>query len=403
MESWGLDPSYFGHRKLLCAQFADILSTPRGGYLEYYYYGRPVSRVEVVGVVVNILRQKNKIVLTVDDGTGLIRCLKYISASIVETSDPLKFADIGAVIIVQGTLQSIETNEFAYGLTVKVNNLFTSPDPNVEAYHWTACMLLDKEEYSRAAIVPVLDEEAKSDGTSVAAAPICVCKGLSGDENVKVALPSADTPPGRRVKEELLYCPCVSAKASSDLTGSFQVNLLFYILSATDDYVLSEAALLEDPAVRALAAAHLTSYLDRDVFGSHTSVFRGSEGRGTSKVSPENSQVASLIVNTLACFVRDGVAAPLTGQQSRGSHQLITRRFLRTALQSSIVSLIQEKRRFIEGDDMASSKVTREEFDGELRGDPQLAPDACDKLSVSVPFIPKWRIHSVYDLYFSKV
>ena len=71
------------------------------GYLEHYYYGRPVSRVEVVGIVVDILWQKNKIVLTIDDGTGLIRCFIFINTSLVETSDPLKFADIGALVIVQ--------------------------------------------------------------------------------------------------------------------------------------------------------------------------------------------------------------------------------------------------------------------------------------------------------------
>ena len=340
--------------------------------------------------------------LTIDDGTGLVYCFKYVSAVMLETTDPLKLADIGSVVIVQGTLQSLETNEIEYGLTLKVHTLFTSPDPNVELYHWTSCMLLDKEEYSRAAIAPVMEAPANGDQEETKGGA-CVCRGLSGDENVKVALPTLETRPGRRVKEELLYCPCASSKASLDPTGAFQVNLLFYILSSVEGYALSEATLLEDPAVCALAAAHLTSYLDRNVFGPDASVFRHGRREGGAQVPPENSQVTLLISDTLACFVRDGVAAPLTGPRGRGSHQLITKSFLRTALQSSIVSLIQQKRVFIDGDEAGCSKVTREEFDGELRDDPQLAPDAIDELSGSVPFIPKWRIQTIYDQAFNKV
>ena len=409
MENWGLDPTYFGHRKLLCAQFSEIVSTSCKSYLEHYYYGRPVSRVEVVGIVVDILWQKNKIVLTIDDGTGLIRCFKYINTSLVETSDPLKFADIGAVVIVQGTLQSIETNEFAYALTVKVNNLFTSPDPNMEMYHWTACMLLDEEEYSRASNVPELDEET-NDGEASAGSgsesglePKCICKGLSGDNNVKVALPSVDARSGLRVKEELLYCPCASSKASLDPSGAFQVNLLFYILSTMEDHILSETEVLEDTAVRALAAAHLTDYLNCNVGGSHASAFLDLQRHEGTHVPSENNHVSTLILETLACFARDGVVAPLSGKHKRGSHQLITRDFLRTALQSCIVSIIQQKRKFIGGDEAISSKVTREEFDGELRDDPQLAPDAIDELRRNVRSIPKWRIQRIYNLYFNKV
>lgn len=453
MEFWGLDPSYFGHRKILIEFIHRIHTRQKDGHLEYYYHDRPVSRVEVVGVVVNILRRKNSIILTIDDGTGLLACFKYISAHMVETSDPLKFADIGSVVTVQGTLQSVETNEIEYGLTIKVTSIFTSPDPNIEAYHWTSCMLLDREEYSRAAVAPITGGGAPQEE-----APPCTCHGLAGDDCVEVALPNLsltnnknknkkstegandansgkDTGtgggeyvrPGRHVKEELLYCPCVSSKTPRDPGGAFQVNLLFYILSrlrgnaanggdVSLSFVLNEGTLLGDAAVRAMAASHLTRHLARNVYGTATHIFglgtQTSNGNDSSVndtivVPVEDEEVSILIEETLDSYLRDGFMAPLTGQQQvntqqggtwgTSSYQLITKDFLVTALQSCIVALIQEKRRVLCGDEMSThaAKVTREQFEGELRDDPQLAPDAVDELDKKAPFIPKWRINYI--------
>ena len=137
--------------------------------------------------------------------------------------------------------------------------------------------------------------------------------------------------------------PCASSKASLDPSGAFQVNLLFYILSTMEDHILSETEVLEDTAVRALAAAHLTDYLNCNVGGSHASAFLDLQRHEGTHVPSENNHVSTLILETLACFARDGVVAPLSGKHKRGSHQLITRDFLRTALQSCIVSIIQQR------------------------------------------------------------
>jgi hypothetical protein len=38
-------------------------------------YGRPISKVEIAGVVVAISRRELRVTTLIDDGTGIIRCL----------------------------------------------------------------------------------------------------------------------------------------------------------------------------------------------------------------------------------------------------------------------------------------------------------------------------------------
>ena len=151
-----------------------------------------------------------------------------------------------------------------------------------------------------------------------------------------------------------------------------------------EDHILSETEVLEDTAVRALAAAHLTDYLNCNVGGSHASAFL--DLRGTKAPCPsENNHVSTLILETLACFAATGWLLP-SGKHKRGSHQLITRDFA-TAPQSCIVSIIQQKRKFIGGDEAISSKVTRGSST-ESYGRPPITPDAIDELRRNVRSIP---------------
>lgn len=43
----------------------------------FSFHGRPISKVEVMGIVIGVLRKETKVTLYLDDGTDILRCQKY--------------------------------------------------------------------------------------------------------------------------------------------------------------------------------------------------------------------------------------------------------------------------------------------------------------------------------------
>ena len=73
---FGLDTQFQSCRKLMAKHInTSITTSEKNGCYEFFYCDRPVSRVEAVGVVTGIRHRQNKCWITIDDGSGLVRCV----------------------------------------------------------------------------------------------------------------------------------------------------------------------------------------------------------------------------------------------------------------------------------------------------------------------------------------
>lgn len=390
---WGLDPSYFTYRKVFVDTIMSlIVCRQRNGYFEYILHDRPVSRVEIVGVVVEIKRSANRIVFTVDDGTGLIRCLKFLASKMsMDTSDPMRHADVGSVVVVQGVMEQRDSNEFEYQITLKVNSVNPTIDPNMEAYHWTSCMYLDECEYSQPAHAPSLQvaeyapstDQADVKGTfdSLRDGSLCVCSGAHN----------------KRVQSDLLYCPCVSAACDVDPKGKFRLALLDQLLQH-NRLVFSESMMLKDATLRYLGKQYLVETKDAemdDVYG--TAALGGLKAGNDNEHALQNideSKVDMLISRCFQSVVQDGIFAPLNARAA-GTHQLVTRDLIQKLLKATVVSHIKERAMALDGE--APDTFTEAEITGELREDPHLKLDSIASLTLKAPFLHRWRMQTVID------
>lgn len=365
----------------------------RNGYFEYYLHDRPVSRVEVVGVVVEIKRSANRIVFTVDDGTGLIRCLKFLAQKMADVSDPMRHADVGSVVIVQGIMEQRDSNEFEYQITLKVNSVNPSIDPNIEAYHWTSCMYLDECEYSNPAQAPSLQPSEYAPRTDQAGpkgtfnclydGSLCVCNGAHN----------------RRVKTALLYCPCVSAVCAVDPKCKFRLALLDYLLQH-NQLAVSESTMVGDETLRYLGKQYMVETKDSEMDDIYGITATGDLKASRTSIDHvlqniDELQVDALISQCFRSVVQDGIFAPLNARASAGTHQLVTRDLIQKLLKATVVNNIKERGIALNGE--APDSITAADITEELREDPHLKLDAIDSLALKAPFLHRWRMWTVID------
>jgi hypothetical protein len=104
--------------------------------------GNPISKVEIVGIVVACQIRKNKILYKIDDGTAVMRCIKYISqntdVAVFETLN--HYSEIGRLVSVRGTLSLLESNDDEFGFALSIMTIGSISDPNYEVFHWLSVM-----------------------------------------------------------------------------------------------------------------------------------------------------------------------------------------------------------------------------------------------------------------------
>ena len=211
-EMKGLDSQFQCCRKLMAEHINTRISTCEiNGCYEFFYYDRPISRVEVTGIITGILHRLNKSWVTIDDSSGsLVRCVKYINENQYNHLDPMKEFNIGMLVTVRGTLQKIETNEFPYCFIIQVTAIDVLTDPNMELYHWTSSMSLHKNEY----ILP-WSKPLNLTSVSISHDKLCTCRS---DNEYKV------------VQDVLDYCPCVASYCCVDKDCLMRMKLLLYLI-----------------------------------------------------------------------------------------------------------------------------------------------------------------------------
>lgn len=115
------------------------------GLLELFYEGRPISKVEITGILRSIDRKPKRITFHIDDGTGVIRCIKFLD----EDGYFSMPGEIGQLVLARGMLERTETNTEPYSFAIKVVMIQKLVDVDMESYQMLAAMDLYYSVYSK--------------------------------------------------------------------------------------------------------------------------------------------------------------------------------------------------------------------------------------------------------------
>ena len=156
MNTWLLDPTYSSFRKLLIVVIRNnIVKVNHTDVFLYYLCNRPVSKVEIMGRVISIQIRLKNITYYIDDGTGMMRCTKFLNIKATDTTNQVVNAisgsnsfEVGDLVSVRGTIVLSESNSDHYGYNIHISWIEMIMDDNVETYHWMCCVDLFKKEYS---------------------------------------------------------------------------------------------------------------------------------------------------------------------------------------------------------------------------------------------------------------
>jgi len=187
---WGLDPLFSTARKMLVfslRQEVQVVTRPMEGRYEFYLYDRPLQRVEVVGVIVKKTVKTKKVMIEIDDGTGVLECTKLYNSAENEPV-PLQGFSLGQLVCIRGQVAMAGDPS---QLVLLISHSARQLDPNEQSLHWIRAMHLMRTVYSLPYVIPLdrNDNKAKLGILSMG----CCC----------------GTP--HEIKETLLFCRCIGS------------------------------------------------------------------------------------------------------------------------------------------------------------------------------------------------
>jgi hypothetical protein len=303
--AWGLDPSYSSFWKVFCRDIKhSIVRWKSGNIFSFTMFHRPVSKVEVVGVITNVVRSAKRFTAYVDDGTEVVRCVKFLNVDEQpgesDVHATLPSMTVGCLACIRGFLAASETNNDLYDNIICIKNADVLSDPNAEILHWTSAMMLRNVAYDKKVDLPAVglipsliscnqtgsavsmtsssslnQANRESEGIVATSAHIpprvgvdpfmlCTCDARRQQSSSLTAVPSATA----KVREKYLYCRCTAAKlrkSSLDPNGDFSVILLGFLSrseSAEPDgqlLVLSFEDIRNDRSIQSRAKTFLDS------------------------------------------------------------------------------------------------------------------------------------------------
>jgi aspartyl/asparaginyl-tRNA synthetase len=104
VNTWGLDAQFSSFRKLLIGHLKALKIVQHGMCFEYYLANRSIQQVEVMGYVVSKRVMSKKVVLYLDDGSGVVQCAKFYDESDYEKSLPFANVNLGDVVSIRGRI-----------------------------------------------------------------------------------------------------------------------------------------------------------------------------------------------------------------------------------------------------------------------------------------------------------
>lgn len=114
-----------------------IMPQENMGHFIFHFRGKPISKVEIIGIATKIVTRAKNLTFYVDDGTGVIRCVQYISPDDNVVSSSIC---VGDTVAVKGLVALSETNEDEYGYNLRVSMIEAVEDPHCEVFHWLQVM-----------------------------------------------------------------------------------------------------------------------------------------------------------------------------------------------------------------------------------------------------------------------
>ncbi|KNC81471.1 hypothetical protein, variant [Sphaeroforma arctica JP610] len=138
---WGLDPSFFAAAHL---SIRDIhwLQT----YTDYpnicRYRNHPIRLVRALGYVVSVHLFSNRQLFQVDDGTGVISCVQWISEAAQEANASTWHVQLGTLVYVSGRIST-----FREVRQITVSSISVEDDVMNEALWWMRIQQLKQQVY----------------------------------------------------------------------------------------------------------------------------------------------------------------------------------------------------------------------------------------------------------------
>ncbi len=137
---WGLNPSFNCFRKVFIVQLRNAIESVEvpGFAIAFEMAKTPIQKVEIVGHIRSIARKRNKIILSCDDGTGCVQCVKFCNQ---EEEFPLLQFKCGDLVSINGDLAKLELNGEPYDIVINIRIINPICDPNLELLHWATTMM----------------------------------------------------------------------------------------------------------------------------------------------------------------------------------------------------------------------------------------------------------------------
>jgi hypothetical protein len=246
LKEWGLDPTFSACRKTFVGMLKQcIYQEERGGAYELYYLGRPISKVDLVGTVVKKKPGSNRRYIHIDDGTGVMTCIKFLNPNISEESET--GVDIGDLVNITGKLMymTVEDNPPTY--VVQIAHVEKLIDPNLELLHWTSALHLHASTYSEpfrkapgllsGASQPDKSKDCPCIKTTAELKKHILRGTAEGSENLSANMSNLQRSfrfdPNYHARGACLYCPCIASPLSGgrDEHFIFRFQLLHHLLS----------------------------------------------------------------------------------------------------------------------------------------------------------------------------
>jgi len=161
---WAMHPLYMTEVRMLCSHIERCLRCADSDRNDFHilYDQHPICKVEIAGTVTNALLREDKIVITVDDGTGAVQCaiyLRHFDGGPTHHYRP----KIGDSVVVAGKLafgyRPGTFNETSREIWVRNIRLTVSEDEL--AAHWMETLTLHLSVYSKpcSELMPALPPE----------------------------------------------------------------------------------------------------------------------------------------------------------------------------------------------------------------------------------------------------
>ena len=89
---------------MLIEQLKHVHVVSSGMCYELYLCKRSIQRVEVVGTIVSKAIKSEKIILYIDDGSGILQCVKFYDERDYTRSLPFAHISLGDLVSIRGRL-----------------------------------------------------------------------------------------------------------------------------------------------------------------------------------------------------------------------------------------------------------------------------------------------------------